>query len=105
MKTLSLRTLAIVSGLACLNIYTLAQAESGDWNYPPTVKFDSTLSREEVRTEYLQAKKEGRLPTLGEGESSITAATFTSTLTREEVAAETRDWMRTQNNDVMMGGN
>lgn len=142
MKTLSLRTLAIVSGLACLNVYPVAQAQSTDWNYPPNVKFESTLSRDDVRaeyirsaqegtlsrssevdfpqtiasfqssktrddvnTEYLQALKDGSLPQSGEVSPAVTATTFASTLTREAVVAETLDWMRAQNSDVMMGGN
>ncbi len=107
MKTLSLRTLAIVSGLACLNVYPVAQAQSNDWNYPTNVKFDSALSRDEVRTEYFKAAQEGTLTSPGEVAVSptIAATTFTSTLSREDVVAETREWMRTQQSDVMMGGN
>ena len=107
MKTLSLRTLAIVSGLACLNVYPVAQAQSNDWNYPPQVKFESSLSREEVRTEYFKAAQQGTLTSRGEVDASptIAATTFTSTLSREAVIAETLDWMRTQQSDVMMGGN
>jgi hypothetical protein len=142
MKTMSLRTLIIVSGVACLNVYPVVQADSSDWNYPPSVKFESTLSRDEVRTEYikaasegklpvvgevyfsseiaalpstktradveaeyLQAMKEGSLPIIGEGNPTVTASVPTSNLTREAVTAETKEWMRTQRSNVMMGGN
>lgn len=88
MKTLSLRTLAIVSGLACLIVYPVAQAQSNDLNYPPNVKFNSTLSRDEVRTEYIKAAQEGTLYRLGEVDFPQTIAAFQSSKTRDDVNAE-----------------
>ncbi|MEO6291425.1 MAG: hypothetical protein ABIO88_02255 [Burkholderiaceae bacterium] len=88
MKTLSLRTLAIVSGLACLNVYPVVQAQSADLNYPPKVKFNSTLSRDAVRTEYIQAAQEGTLYRLGEVDSAPTIASFQSSKTRDDVNTE-----------------
>ena len=107
MKTLSLRSLAIVSGLACLNFFPVAQAESSDLNFLQQVKFESSLSRNEVRTEYFKAAREGTLPSAGEADASPTIAvsTFTSTLSRDAVVAEAMDWVRAQQSDVMMGGN
>ena len=88
MKTLSLRTLIIVSGIACLNVYPVVQAQSTDWNYPPSVKFQSTLSRDEVRTEYIKAASEGKLPIVGELHFSSEIAALPSTKTRADVYAE-----------------
>lgn len=88
MKTLSLRTLIIVSGIACLNVYPVVQAESSDWNYPPSVKFQSTLSRDDVRMEYIKAAREGTLPIVGEVHFSSEIAALPSTKTRADVNAE-----------------
>lgn len=88
MKTMSLRTLAIVSGLACLNVYPVAQAESTEWNYPPNVKFESTLSRDEVRTEYIKAARDGTLTIPGEVGTPHTTISFQSSKTRDDVNAE-----------------
>jgi hypothetical protein len=88
MKTLSLRTLIIVSGIAGLNVYPVVQADSSDWNYPPSVKFESTLSRDEVRTEYIKAASEGKLPIVGEVYFSSEIAALPSTKTRADVNAE-----------------
>lgn len=141
MKTLPFRTMGIVAGLACLSAYSVAQAGTNDFDYPPRVKFESTVNRDDVRTdfitaarqgtlpavseassssaiaglqstktradvnaEYLEAMKEGSLPQTGEGYSTVTAIAPTSNLTREAVTAETKDWMRAQRSDVMMGG-
>lgn len=88
MKTLSLRTLVIVSGLACLNVSPVALAQSTDWNYPPHVKFSSTLSRDEVRTEYIKAAQEGTLSKSSEVDAPQAIASFQSSKTRDDVNAE-----------------
>ena len=88
MKTLSLRTLAIVSGLACLNVYPVAQAQSTNSNYPPNVKFQSTLSRDDVRTEYIRAAQAGVLSRSGEVDFPQTIASFQSSKTRDDVNTE-----------------
>lgn len=88
MKTLSLRTLAIVSGLVCLNVYPVVQAQSTDWNYPPKVKFESALSRDEVRSEYIKAAQEGTLSRSSEVEFPQTIASFQSSKTRDDVNTE-----------------
>ena len=47
----------------------------------------ATLSRQEVRAAYAQARADGSLPPTGEGQTLIAKAT-TSTLTRQAVRAE-----------------
>ena len=88
MKTLSLRTLTIVAGIVCLNLYPVVKADSSDWNYPPSVRFQSTLSRDDVRSEYIKAAQEGTLPIVGEVYFSSEIAALPSTKTRADVNAE-----------------
>lgn len=85
MKTFSLRTLVIVSGVACLNVYPVAQAQSTDLNYPPEVKYQSTLSQDDVRTEYIRAAQAGTLFRSGEVDFPQTIASFQSNKTRDDV--------------------
>lgn len=88
MRTLQFKTIALVAGLAGFGALSVAHAESSEWNYPPRVKFQSTLSRDEVRTEFIRAAREGTLPVVGEAESTSRIAALPSTKTRADVNAE-----------------
>nr|WP_145550720.1 DUF4148 domain-containing protein [Variovorax boronicumulans] len=62
---------------------------SGEVGYVPQVSSTvSGLSRDAVRTEYLQAERNGTLPEYGEGADTGAVATAMSTLSRDAVRAE-----------------
>ena len=62
---------------------------SGEVGYvPPVAASKSTLTREQVRAEYLQAERNGTLPEYGEGADTGAATTAKSTLSRDAVRAE-----------------
>lgn len=88
MKSLSLKTITIVSTLACLsNFYTVpAFAGEYDWDYRSVPKFESTKTRAEVRAEYFQAARDGTLAR-ADWDTRYIASTSESTLTREQVRA------------------
>lgn len=88
MKTLQFKTMGIVVGLACLGAYSVAQAWDNDYDYPPRAKFESTLSRSDVRAEFIQAAKQGTLPAVGEAVSSSVIAVLPSNKTRADVNGE-----------------
>ena len=62
---------------------------SGEVGYVPQVSSaKSTLTREAVRADYMQAERNGTLPELGEGADTGAVATAKSNLTRDAVRAE-----------------
>ncbi|RCW71751.1 DUF4148 domain-containing protein [Pseudorhodoferax soli] len=62
---------------------------SGEVGYvPPVSSAKSTLTREAVRADYLQALRNDALPELGEGADVGAVATAKSTLSRDAVRAE-----------------
>lgn len=62
---------------------------SGEVGYvPPVSSTASTLTREAVRADYLQAQRNGALPELGEGGNVGAVAQAGSTRTRDAVRAE-----------------
>ena len=62
---------------------------SGEVGYVPQVSSaKSSLTREAVRAEYLQAERNGTLPELGEGADTGAVATAKSSLGRDAVRAE-----------------
>ena len=117
MKASLIKTAALASGFACLTALSVGPAVAGDKDMAQTGK-----TRAEVRTEYLQAVKEGTLPhsrdmdertyramivkgspIKGDKDLSATAPT-TTPLTREAVRADTLEWLRLHRGDVQMGG-
>lgn len=90
MKSLSIKTIAIASGLACLTGFYTVPTFAGEyaWDYRSSVpKFQSTKTRAEVRAEYFQAVKEGTLAK-PDWDTQYIASTSGSSLTREQVRAE-----------------
>jgi len=62
---------------------------SGEVGYVPQVSSaKSSLTREAVRADYLQAERNGTLPEFGEGADTGAVASAKSNLTREAVRAE-----------------
>jgi hypothetical protein len=62
---------------------------SGEVGYVPQVsRAKSSLTREAVRAEYLQAERNGTLPELGEGADTGAVATAKSSLGRDAVRAK-----------------
>nr|WP_145545004.1 DUF4148 domain-containing protein [Variovorax boronicumulans] len=62
---------------------------SGEVGYVPQVSSTkSSLTREAVRADYLQAERNGTLPEYGEGADTGAVATAKSTLSRDAVRAE-----------------
>ncbi|WP_326533576.1 DUF4148 domain-containing protein [Pseudorhodoferax sp.] len=62
---------------------------SGEVGYVPQVSSaKSSLSRDAVRADYLQAERNGTLPEFGEGADTGAVATAKSGLTRDAVRAE-----------------
>lgn len=111
MKTSLIKIMAMASGLASLAVFSVvpAMADHHDDPSPAAQSIQSTKTRAEVRTEYLQAVKDGTLPNLSEaGETpainSMSAKAPASTLTREAVRADTIEWLRLHQSDVQMGG-
>lgn len=89
MKSLSLKTAAIASSLACLMAFYSAPVIAGeyDWDYRSVAKFKSTKTRTDVRAEYSQAVKDGTLAK-DDWDTRYVASSPASTLTREQVRAE-----------------
>ena len=113
MKTLSVRTVAMASGLASLAVLSVVPAMAeGSYDYPaPTAQsIQSTKTRADVRAEYQQAIKDGTLRNnlSDSGETPLmsfsSARVPASTLTREAVRADTVEWQRLHQSDVQMGG-
>lgn len=78
-----------------------------DADSPGVVNIASTKSRDQVREEYLQAMKGDGLPKPGDSEvdadSPALAKAAPSNLQRQDVYAETIEWMKIKSGDIGMG--
>ena len=78
-----------------------------DADAPGIVDIASTQSRDQVREEALQAMKAGGLPKPGDtevdSESPALAKAEPSNVQRQDVFAETIEWMRINSGDIGMG--
>ena len=108
MKTSSFKTLAVATGLASLAAFqggsALAEGFGLDYNFALQDKpFVSTTTREQVHTAYLQAAKDGALPSVGDYALPMTAKAPASNISRDAVYADTVEWLRVHRGDVQMG--
>ena len=89
---------ASVVALAAMSSVS-AFAQSYKDNFP--IQMSSNTTRAQVQADYLQARKEGTLPQLGEtGEYAVVAkAPVASTVTRAEVRAEAIASAKMRHND------
>ena len=110
MKTLTFKTLAAASGLvvfASLSVLPV-YADTPEDESMTKLNFESTKSSEQVREEYFQAMKEGSLAKATDTEVDADAPALakapSSNLQRQDVYAETLEWMRaTQSAEIGMG--
>ena len=87
---LNLNRLIIVAGIAMSSLAVQAQAmDFTEGNYPPAVQSQSSLTREQVKAEMLQARQRGEAA-LVQGDSMHFPATRSavSQLSREQVRQE-----------------
>ena len=111
MKTLTFKTLAAASGIVVLASFSVlpVYADSPkDLTIGGAANFESTKSSEQVREEYFQAMKEGSLAKATDSEvdadAPVLAKTPSSSIQRQDVYAETLEWMRaTQSAEIGMG--
>lgn len=111
MKTLTFKTLAAASGLvalATLSVLPVYADTPEDQSIGMAPSFESTKSRDEVLQEYFQAVKEGSLAKATDTEVDADAPALakapSSNLQRQDVYAETLEWMRaTQSAEIGMG--
>ena len=108
MKTSSFKKLAVATGLASLTVFqggsALAEGFGLDYNLALQDKpFVSTTTRDQVNTAYLQAAKDGTLPSVGDYALPMTAKAPPSAISREAVYADTIEWLRVHRGDVQMG--
>jgi Domain of unknown function (DUF4148) len=107
MKTRLINTIVRASVAVSLIALGGASALAGERDYSSEAEkpFQSTKTRAEVMEEYFQARKDGTLPPVGEtSDTFATVKQAPSTLTREEVMADTIEWLRTHGWDVSAGG-
>ena len=106
MKTSSFKKLAVATGLASLTAFQggSALAEGLDYNLALQDKpFVSTTTRDQVHTAYLQAAKDGSLPSVCDCALPMTATAPPSNISRDAVYADTLEWLRVSRGDVQMG--
>ena len=112
MKVSIVRPLALAGSLACIAAFQAIPAAAQDYGFQEH-KFpqlsepsqQSAKTRDDVRSEYLQAVKEGTQPISPESNATQSAAApAISSLTRQAVLADTIEWLRLQHGDVQMGG-
>ena len=111
MKTLTFKTLVAASGLvamASLSVLPVYADSPKDLTIGTAPNFESTKSSEQVREEYFQAMKEGSLAKATDSEvdadAPVLAKAATSNVQRQDVYAETLEWMRaTQSAEIGMG--
>ena len=111
MKTLTFKTLVAASGLvamASLSVLPVYADSPKDLTIGSAPNFESTKSSEQVRQEYFQAMKEGTLAKATDSEvdadSPVLATAGPSNVQRQDVYAETLEWMRaTQSAEIGMG--
>ena len=144
MKVSIIRPLALAGSLACMAAFQVMPANAaGNQPEPSMQALQSTTTRAEVSFEYLQARKEARLPSdilthvakrtlpassstaradvsseylqafkegtlpsnsIGGLGGTMSAKAPPSSLTRQEVHADTIEWLRLNRGDVQMGG-
>jgi hypothetical protein len=104
MKTLTFKTLAIASGLVALAGLSVlpVYADTPKDESLGIVSFESTKSRDEVQQEYLQAMKGGSSEAY-DIDTPVIASAASSSVLRDDVFAETVEWMRTKGDDIGMG--
>ena len=111
MKTLTFKTLVAASGLvamASLSVLPVYADSPKDLTIGSAPNFESIKSSEQVRQEYFQAMKEGTLAKATDSEvdadSPVLATAGPSNVQRQDVYAETLEWMRaTQSAEIGMG--
>jgi hypothetical protein len=111
MKTLTFKTLVAASGLvamASLSVLPVYADSPKDLTIGTAPNFESTKSREQVREEYFQAMREGSLAKATDSEvdadSPAIAKSSPSSVERQDVYAETLEWMRaTHSAEIGMG--
>ncbi len=104
------KPLALAGSLACMAAFQVLPAVAQEI-YPKVDEPSqhSAKTRAEVRSEYLQALKEGAIPSNSEsdegplGHVMSAKALAPSSLTREEVQADAIEWMRLNSGDLDMG--
>ena len=112
MKVSIVRPLALAGSLACMAAFVAVPAAAqDDQHYPQRSEQSqqSSLTRAQVTAEYLQAVKDGTVPVSVEnggffGGAESSKAASASSLTRQEVHADTIEWLRLHGGDVQMGG-
>jgi Domain of unknown function (DUF4148) len=110
MKTLTLKTLAVASGivaLASISVLPVYADTPEDESIGAAAKFESTKSRDEVQQEYFQAMKNGGLVHATDialdADTPALADSSPSDVQRDDVYAETVEWLRTKSEDIGMG--
>jgi hypothetical protein len=110
MKTLTLKTLAVASGIVALASFSVLPAYADtpkDESLGAVAKFDSTKSRDEVQQEYFVAMKNGGLVNATDialdADTPALASAAPSNIQRVDVYAETVEWLRTKRDDIGMG--
>lgn len=111
MKTLTFKTLVAASSLvalAGLSVLPVYADSPKDLTIGGAANFESTKSSAQVRDEYFQAMKEGSLAKATDSEvdadSPVLAKAGPSNVQRQDVYAETLEWMRaTQSAEIGMG--
>lgn len=110
MKTLTLKTLAVASGIVALASFSVLPVYADtpeDESLGAAAKFESTKSRDEVQQEYFQAMKNGGLVHATDialdADTPALADASPSDVQRNDVYAETVEWLRTKSDDIGMG--
>jgi Domain of unknown function (DUF4148) len=93
---------ASVVALAAMSGMSAAFAENE--YMPKPIDLTSNTTRAQVRAEYLQARKDGTLPQMGDAGNVIgVKAPQATTLTRAEVRAQAIEWAKTHHTNMESG--
>jgi hypothetical protein len=107
MKTLTFKSVAAISSLVALAslavIPAYADTPKDESLFLSATNFESIKSRDQVQQEYFQAVKDGSLAVAYDPESPAVAHVAPSGIMREDVYAETVEWLRTKGTDIGMG--
>ena len=110
MKTLTFKTLVAASGLVAMASLSVlpVYADTPKDESMTKLNFESTKSSEQVREEYFQAMREGSLAKATDSEVDADAPAIAksspASVERQDVYAETLEWMRaTQSAEIGMG--
>ena len=102
-KILVVSSILTLAGLSSIP----AAADTPKVDYSNATNFESVKSREQVREEYFQAVKDGSLAKATDAEVDADAPALAkavpSDVQRQDVYAETLEWMRTQTAEIGMG--